>query len=51
MKQQTIMCFSAQTHAGWMGTGKHLETYIFAKKESMGLKILTRLKYSNRAVT
>ena len=29
------MCLSAQTHAGWMGTGKHLET---AKKESMDSK-------------
>jgi len=35
MKQQTIMCLSAQAHAGYMGTGKHLETYIIAEKESM----------------
>jgi len=37
MKQQTIMCLSAQTHAGWMGTGK----YYYCRKESKyGLKIL-----------
>ena len=34
------MCFSAQRHAGWMGTGKHLKTYINAKKESMNWKSL-----------